>query len=240
MSMMHSSVLTVLLQKSYNSLVKKFITLAIFATLFVLPEHSFAAIRCPTQPKSQKGLNNIFFSFLEPEANLKTHIPKNLVLIDPSYVKGGYPRCLTKQTYSAFVDMSDALFNDTGEILQIASAWRSTQTQILFAKNRPEVAAPPGRSEHQLGTAVDLDIWGSKEEDYFASSKAYTWMLSHAREYGFVQSFTKEGEVLTGIPNEPWHWRFVGKTIATKVFDEKRNLNEFLFERKEAKKKLTP
>ena len=217
----------------------------IFFIIFVLSfflssESSFAAVRCPSQPKAQGGLNNIFFSFWKPEANLKKYIPKNLILIDPSYVKGGYPRCLTLQTYTAFINMADALFNETGEFLQIASAWRSTETQLLFAKSRPEVAAAPGRSEHQLGTTVDLDIWGSKEEDYFAASKAYAWMVLHAKEYGFVQSFTKEGELLTGIPNEPWHWRFVGKTTATKIVDEKRNLSEFLYERSESKKKATP
>jgi D-alanyl-D-alanine carboxypeptidase len=62
-------------------------------------------------------------------------------------------------------------------------------------------------------------------------------MKSHAHEYGFVQSFTKEGTLTTGIPEEPWHWRFVGPTMATKIKTESLNLDQYLFERKEAKKK---
>jgi D-alanyl-D-alanine carboxypeptidase len=108
---------------------------------------------------------------------------------------------------------------------------------MYFAKNRSDFAANPGRSEHQLGTAMDLDFLGSKDEDLFIDSISYKWMQENAHKYGFVQSFDIEGEKLTGIPNEPWHWRFVGERIATKVKTEKLNLSQYLFDRKEAKKK---
>lgn len=193
-------------------------------------------VRCPTQPKSQHNINQIFFSFTPKKANLYSYLPKNLVLVDSQYLKNG-PRCLTSQTYNAFVLMNDALKIETGQSLVVSSAWRSPKTQMYFAKNRGEFAAVPGRSEHQLGTTMDLDILGAKEEDYFGDSTTYKWMLLYAKKYGFVQSFNAEGEVVTGIPNEPWHWRFVGKSIATKVTDENININQYLYERAEAKKK---
>ncbi len=205
---------------------------------FSLPITSKAAeVTCPTQPKSQKGINLIFFSFYKKTANLYSHIPANLVLVDTSYLKAG-PRCLTAQSYDAFVAMNNALYLETSNKLVISSAWRSKNTQMYFAKNRGEFAALPGRSEHQLGTTVDLDVLGAKEEDYFGNSTTYQWMVLHAHEYGFVQSFNTEGETTNDIPNEPWHWRFVGKTIATKVVTEKLHINKYLYERAEAKKLL--
>lgn len=194
-----------------------------------------AVVSCPTQPKIQGRINHIFFTFYKSSANLYSYIPANLVLVDTPYLKAG-PRCLTKQSYDAFVLMNTALYSQTTTNLVISSAWRSAKTQRYFAITRSAFAATPGRSEHQLGTAVDLDILGAKEEDYFGNSTTYQWMVLHAHEYGFIQSFNAEGETSNGVPNEPWHWRYVGPTIATRVMTEKLNINEFLYNRMEARK----
>ena len=196
----------------------------------------WTTVRCPTPPKSQGIVNHIFFPFYEKTANIKTYIPRSLTLLDPVYTVGR-ARCLTAQSYSAFITLDEALFKDTGSNLVVTSAWRSAATQLYFARLRGEYAALPGRSEHQLGIAVDLDVRGSKPEDYFGDSPVYQWMISHAAEYGFVQSFDAAGQEATGVPNEPWHWRYVGPTIATKVKLENRNINEYLYQRMEAKKK---
>lgn len=193
-------------------------------------------VRCPVPPKSQGNVNHIFFSFYKKAANLKTYLPKNLVLLDGKYTDDR-ARCLTEQTYTAFIAMNDALYKDINQNLVVLSAWRSTATQQYFAKARGEFAAPAGRSEHQLGVAMDINMAGSPAEERFGDTVAYTWMKAHAAEYGFVQSFTIEDNPITGIPAEPWHWRFVGKTIAERVTTEKRNISEFLYQRMEAKKK---
>lgn len=196
----------------------------------------WTTVRCPVPPKGQGIVNHIFFSFYKKTANIKTYIPRNLVLLDPIYT-GGRARCLTAQSYSAFIALDEALFKDTGTHLVVTSAWRSTTTQMYFARLRGEFAAAPGRSEHQLGIAVDLNVRDSKPEDYFGDSATYQWMKMHASEYGFVQSFDDAGQETSGVPNEPWHWRFVGPTIAKRVTTEGLNINEFLYNRMEAKKK---
>ena len=219
----------------------KRLILPFFIILFLSPV-SFAVaalpigVRCPVPPKSQGKLNLIFFSFYKKSSNIGFYIPQNLVLLDSLYTEDK-AKCLTAQTYQAFVLMYDALLRDTGQRLVVGSAWRSTQTQSYFARVRGEFAAPPGRSEHQLGVAVDLAISGSKEGELFGDSVVYQWMKEHAAEYGFVQSFTIEDALTTGSPAEPWHWRFVGTTIASRLKIENRNINEFLYQRTEAKKK---
>ena len=218
---------------------KKFFFFILLTATFLPLVPIFAqtqAVSCPTKPRFQGRVNHIFFPFYEKSANLKSYIPANLVLVDSLYLKAG-PRCLTKQSYDAFVMMNTALNLETKNSLVISSAWRSEKTQMYFARMRGEFAAIPGRSEHQLGTTVDLDILGAKEEDYFGNSAVYQWMLLHAHEYGFVQSFNIEGETANGVPNEPWHWRYVGPTIATKVKIGNININEYLYQRMEAKKK---
>jgi D-alanyl-D-alanine carboxypeptidase len=122
--------------------------------------------------------------------------------------------------------------------LIISSAWRSLETQEYFAKKRGEFAAIPGRSEHQLGTAIDVDRKGALEEDYFGDSNVYLWMKENASRFGFVQSFTLEYQELTGTPEEPWHWRFVGKDIAEKIQKEGSNLNQYLYDHNNKKEDL--
>ena len=62
----------------------------------------------------------------------------------------------------------------------------------LYRAGRGNLAARPGYSNHQGGTAVDIST-GS-----YASS-TYRWLKSHARQYGFVND----------VRGEPWHWHFV-------------------------------
>lgn len=73
--------------------------------------------------------------------------------------------------------MNDALYKDINQNLVVLSAWRSTATQRSFAKARGEFAAPAGRSEHQLGVAMDINMAGSPAEERFGDTVAYTSKL---------------------------------------------------------------
>lgn len=212
--------------------------LAIFIITLFLPIFAFAqtSVVCPVPSKKQGNVNHIFFSFQKKQSNLGSYLPKNLVLIDQKYLKNG-PRCMTNQSYQAFKVLEQAVFDNTGENLVISSAWRSPKTQSYFAKTRAEFAASPGRSEHQLGTTIDIHIKNAPEDKFFGDTLAYKWMAENAHKYGFTQSFNSFWSESTGIPNEPWHFRFVGETIATKVKTENLNLDAFLQERKDQKAK---
>lgn len=206
--------------------------------IFVLSSTvSVTAATCPSPRRTARVPNHIFFSFYEKTATLGKHLPRGLTRIDPQYVYKGRARCLTQQTYTAFLKLRNAVEEATQQSLIVVSAWRSPETQQKIGEKRGEFAALPGRSEHQLGTAVDLTVVGMKETERFGEMAAYTWMKDNAHEYGFVQSFTSENQVLTGIPSEPWHWRYVGKTLATAVYKQKRYLNEYLYERKQLQQK---
>lgn len=73
--------------------------------------------------------------------------------------------------------------------------------------------ARPGRSEHHTGLAVDLN----DVSDDFEETEAYRWLSRHGAEYGFVQRYKKEKAALTGIDNESWHYRYVGKKHAKEM-----------------------
>lgn len=82
--------------------------------------------------------------------------------------------------------------HDAGVPLQITSAYRSPdlQAQLYDAAVKkygsPEAArkwvAPPGKSQHNFGTAVDFAIDGSLIRD--ANSPAAKWIAQNASKYG--------------------------------------------------------
>ncbi len=90
-------------------------------------------------------------------------------------------------------------------------------TDRTEAENRSaRYVAPPGRSQHQLGTAVDFSTW---EINYaiqpaFAETGAGAWLAQHGWEFGFVLPYPSNGEERTGYAYEPWHWRWIGRELA--------------------------
>lgn len=86
------------------------------------------------------------------------------------------------------------------------------------------VILPPGTSEHNLGLAMDI----CNTLDSFAEQEEYDWLMQHAHEYGFILRYTEENMDVTGIVDEPWHWRFVGVEYAGKIKESGLCLEEYL------------
>lgn len=84
--------------------------------------------------------------------------------------------------------------------------------------------AIPGTSEHQLGLAVDINADGIHSAGY----EVYDWLDKHAHEYGFIRRFPESKTDITGVANEPWHYRYVGKKVAAEIHDRGICLEEYL------------
>jgi LAS superfamily LD-carboxypeptidase LdcB len=128
------------------------------------------------------------------------------------------------------------LLNDassTGVQLRIISAYRSFGTQatlkaeykMTYGSGANAFSADQGYSEHQLGTAVDLTTEKvgssfSNTKGGFDGTDGYKWMTDNAYKYGFVLSYPKGN---TYYQYEPWHWRFVGVALATRLHNDGKN-----------------
>ncbi|AYC30840.1 D-alanyl-D-alanine carboxypeptidase family protein [Paenisporosarcina cavernae] len=92
-------------------------------------------------------------------------------------------------------------------------------------------SARPGFSEHQTGLAFDI---GEKNmEKHWASSSfgetaAGKWVAANAHNYGFIMRYPSGKEQITGYMHESWHFRYVGKDIATAIYTNKQTLEEYL------------
>ena len=80
-----------------------------------------------------------------------------------------------------------------------------------------DTVAIPGTSEHHLGLAVDL-----------LGKEAIAWFTEHCWEYGFIVRYTEEKEDITGIIDEPWHFRYVGTEVSLDMKGSGLFLEEYL------------
>jgi D-alanyl-D-alanine carboxypeptidase len=158
----------------------------------------------------------------------------NIELFDKSHL-------FDKVASIALRDMIAAAEND-GIKLFVISAYRSVSYQeVVFNKmvqkykdkgqnekdahdNAAKYVAIPGTSEHALGLAVDLNSL----EVSFEKTKEFDWLYKNCAKFGFILRYPKDKTQNTKINFEPWHYRYVGSTIATKIMKEKVCLEEYL------------
>lgn len=87
-----------------------------------------------------------------------------------------------------------------------------------------EWVAVPGTSEHQIGIAVDINADTSKS----SADRVYRWLAQNAHKYGFIKRYPSDKTEITGVTNEPWHYRYVGKEAAQKIYDQHICLEEYI------------
>jgi D-alanyl-D-alanine carboxypeptidase len=87
-----------------------------------------------------------------------------------------------------------------------------------------EYVAVPGTSEHELGISVDINADSNVSSD----EEVYSWLYDNAYKYGFVKRYPEDKTDITGINNEPWHYRFVGQKAALEMQEKDMCLEEYL------------
>ena len=99
----------------------------------------------------------------------------------------------------------------------------------LLEEEAAKSVAVPGTSEHQLGLAMDiLDVNNPNLDITQEWTNAQRWLMKHCWEYGFILRYPNGTTEITGIIYEPWHYRYVGKTIAAAVTESGMTFEEFL------------
>lgn len=136
-----------------------------------------------------------------------------LHMIPLEYTFNGSEVYILEEAYDSFLAMVTQAHED-GIKLQAKSGYRSIQYQTRIFERRMEqghtfddivrYVAPPGYSQHMLGTAIDFhpNSW------QFAESDQYLWLQEHAHEFGFAETYSRYNRY--NISWEAWHWNFVG------------------------------
>ena len=153
---------------------------------------------------------------------------------------------VTEYNYTAETGKVKTATFKNGMVLYLKSGYRSYGTQATtyanyLARNNnvdDGYVAKPGASEHQTGICADIlnaDYAGrSRMTQDFKWTPEAQWMKENCAEFGFILRFTEDGEAKTGIKFEPWHFRYVGKTMAEYIMGKGITLEEFIVDAQKA------
>lgn len=146
---------------------------------------------------------------------------------------------LAKPAADGFRALKAAVSKAKMGTLCLNSGYRSYATQSYtynlqvtrYGKKVAEnLAAHPGYSEHQTGLAADVSTTalGCRITN-FGKSATSNWIAKNAWQYGFIVRYPNGETATTGYQYEPWHLRFVGIELATRMHDQKITVLEKYF-----------
>lgn len=152
-----------------------------------------------------------------------TYIDGYLVVNKTYTLPSNYGNGLTSETTNNFEIMKkDAL--KEGLNIYISSGFRSYNRQKTIynnyvnrdgQKNADTYSARAGHSEHQSGLAFDVNDINTA----FANTKEGKWLNENCYKYGFILRYPKGKTNETGYMYEPWHFRYVGSSLAEKLYN---------------------
>lgn len=166
--------------------------------------------------------------------------------LDPSYVpqdlvdvavESENIQQLVKEAADALVRMfADAQAD--GIDLILVSGYRSYETEVQVHRSYVDLYGEeyashldcqPGRSEHQLGLAVDLGCLDGtcRLDQCFSNTTASTWLVNNAWQYGWILRYPEGKEDITGIMYSPWNYRYVGVEEAEKLHTSGMTMEEY-------------
>jgi zinc D-Ala-D-Ala carboxypeptidase len=191
------------------------------------------SFRVDTNPESISVLVNNLHKLPE------NYSPQDLIYVDIPFVfqEKTEKRKMREEAAEAIKDLFTGAKAQGISLLGV-SAYRSHATQTaLFqsyvSKDGYEEAktysALPGTSEHETGLAIDVTGGDGQcpAEDCFGGTKEAIWLDANAADYGFIIRYPKGKKAITGYQYEPWHLRYVGKSIAIKIMNKGITMEEY-------------
>lgn len=146
---------------------------------------------------------------------------------------------LAPEALDALNQMMDA-FRDQGgsRTVMVVAGYRTKEFQEHLFRQSAEkngqdhaqkFVAQPGGSEHHTGLVVDFQIAypdGTYAE--YQGEGEYAWINQNCQDFGWVVRYDASKEKLTGIGDEPWHFRYVGVPHATAMVEEDLCMEEYI------------
>lgn len=176
-----------------------------------------------TDPELLQKYSKIFF--------LNEHYaPERLAEIDKEYLyTENKPELIHSLVWPYLKGLLGAA-KENGVTLYVKSAYRSFDEQksvksaytVVYGTGAAnQFSADQGYSEHQLGTTADFITTGlGGALAGFEKTQSYEWLKNNAYKYGFILSYPENNSYYVF---EPWHWRYVGVALASRLKADNKN-----------------
>lgn len=178
--------------------------------------------------------------FVNKEYNLpKKYVPEKLVTVNVYFNLKNYDeRTLMRPEAAEALEKLFAAAKLDGYELSGVSGYRSYSRQYqIFTNNiltkgkehTLKYSAVPGTSEHQTGLAIDISCKSLRYDlsTRFADTPEGKWVAQNAHRFGYIIRYPKGKAKITGYAYEPWHVRYVGKGLATYLYENDLTLEEY-------------
>jgi len=164
--------------------------------------------------------SNEVTTFVSRKFNLGTYEPDDLKTIDVRYAVDGMH--LRGEALTAFEKMCDALEASLGtEGIYAVSSYISYTQQLSdyedYGLEADKYLFRAGYSDAQTGLLVGVVSSANASINEFAATTAYTWLVEHAHEYGFIERYPSIKSYLTGRDGKGAYWRYVGVELASAI-----------------------
>jgi len=122
--------------------------------------------------------------------------------------------------------MFDSAANAGYPGFRVTGAYRTyaDQTFLYDSSADKSFVALPGHSEHQTGLAADISYEGIN----IANSRQGAWLADNSYKFGFILRYPQHKTDITGIPFEPWHFRYIGELHAYYCYQNDFVLEEYI------------
>lgn len=162
-------------------------------------------------------------------------------LVDPDVAHSTAPGDERRLLRDEAAQALEALFShaeEEGMELVAISGYRSYQRQTaIYANNvatrgqehADQFSASPGTSEHQTGLAMDISAASVSLglNQTFKQTDEGAWAADHAHLHGYILRYPEGKTHITGYAYEPWHFRYIGQELATKLYESEITLEEY-------------
>lgn len=194
---------------------------------------------------SSIDVNNIILNpqSIDVLVNKNRSLPSDYIPAD--LVKLTVPTCLANPEVNQLREIAaealGELFDgakDAGYDLVARSGYRSYQTQKSLRNSiekskgityADKYSAQPGESEHQTGLAIDITsptVSNQLTKDFGVIPEG-EWVRENAHLYGFIIRYPQGKEDIVGYEYEPWHLRYLGENLASKIYNSGLTMEEY-------------
>jgi zinc D-Ala-D-Ala carboxypeptidase len=165
--------------------------------------------------------------------------PKDLVRPNVAFTFGNenVEKSKLRKEAAGALEMMFTEAEQSGIVLYAVSGYRSYNRQetLYIAEVQKigelavEAVATPGNSEHQTGLAMDISSRsaGLSLTEQFGETPEGKWLEKNAHKFGYILRYPKGKEQITGYMYEPWHYRYVGRKIASEIYQKGWTLEEY-------------
>lgn len=163
--------------------------------------------------------------------NKENRLPDGWVPSDLVSIGGGHS--LRSEAANACNSMQSAAAAE-GIGMNVVSTYRTQSYQQSLYDNyfaqdpqgAPLYSAQARTSEHELGLAIDISYDAQLHDDLQKSSLGI-WMANNGYQFGFIMRYPENKTDITKYMFEPWHYRYVGVSVATELKNKGITLEEY-------------